>query len=109
MCLCGMLAAEYATLPEAMQEELRRFFDANEVWLAAVLDDGRRNGEFRFGGTAKQRARNLVGALEGAMLIARAYDDGRRFQSAAKQILADLNADPVAACGANGEVMVLPP
>ena len=40
MCLCGMLAAEYTTLPEAMQRELRRFFDANEVWLAAVLERG---------------------------------------------------------------------
>lgn len=107
MCLCGMLAAEYTTLPEPMQEELRRFFDANEVWLAAVLEDGRRNGEFRFGGTAKQRARNVVGALEGAMLVARAYDDGRRFQSAAKQILADLNADPVEPRDTNGEVRAL--
>src|SRR5688572_13631198 len=33
MCLCGMLAAEYATLPSTMQEELRRFFDVNERWL----------------------------------------------------------------------------
>src|SRR6202167_1296118 len=27
MCLCGMLAAEYATLPEPMQEGLKLFFD----------------------------------------------------------------------------------
>src|SRR5271154_4277237 len=30
MCLCGMLAAEYATLPAPMQDGLTRFFDANE-------------------------------------------------------------------------------
>ncbi len=92
LCLCGMLAAEYSTLPAPMQAELRRFFDANEVWLAAVLEDGRRARELAFRGTAKQRARSVLGALEGAMLVARAFDDGRRFQSAAKQILADLSA-----------------
>src|SRR5512133_1734450 len=30
MCLCGMLAAEYATLPKGMQAELKHFFDENE-------------------------------------------------------------------------------
>src|SRR5471030_1051276 len=38
MCLCGMLAAEYQTLPKPMQAAVVRFFDDNEVWLAAVLD-----------------------------------------------------------------------
>jgi TetR/AcrR family transcriptional repressor of nem operon len=90
MCLCGMLAAEYATLPAPMQHELRRFFDANEVWLAAALEEGRRAGEFAFRGPAKQRARSVLGALEGAMLVARTYDDGPRFLNAAKHVLADL-------------------
>jgi TetR/AcrR family transcriptional regulator, transcriptional repressor for nem operon len=93
MCLCGMLAAEYATLPGTMQDELRRFFDANEVWLAAVLERGRAGGELAFRGPAKQRARTVLGAFEGAMLVARTYGDGRRFQSAAKQALADLSVE----------------
>ena len=33
MCLCGMLAAEYETLPEAMQLAVARFFEENERWL----------------------------------------------------------------------------
>jgi TetR/AcrR family transcriptional repressor of nem operon len=93
MCLCGMLAAEYATLPAPMQNQLRSFFDANESWLAGVLDDGRRCGDLAFRGPVLQRARNVIGALEGAMLVARAYDDTRRFRSAAKGILADLYAE----------------
>jgi TetR/AcrR family transcriptional repressor of nem operon len=93
MCLCGMFAAEYATLPAPMRDELRLFFDANEKWLAAVLEDGRRAGELAFRGPAKQRARSVLGALEGAMLVARAYGDGRRFQSAAKQVLTDLSVE----------------
>src|SRR5262245_10371944 len=29
LCLCGVLAAEYATLPAAMQSAIRHFFDVN--------------------------------------------------------------------------------
>src|SRR4051812_20064955 len=41
MCLCGMLAAEYETLPEAMQLAVARFFEENERWLERVLGEGR--------------------------------------------------------------------
>ena len=90
MCLCGMLAAEYATLPGPMQEGLTAFFDANERWLTAVLEDGLRAGTFAFREAAKERARVLLGALEGAMLVARSYGNARRFQTAAASVLADL-------------------
>jgi TetR/AcrR family transcriptional repressor of nem operon len=92
MCLCGMLAAEYATLPAAMQEGLKSFFDANERWLTAVLEDGVRAGLFLFREPTNERARVLLGALEGAMLVARSYGDPHRFQTAATHLLADLNA-----------------
>ncbi len=93
MCLCGMLAAEYATLPGPMQDELRTFFDANETWLATVFEEGRRAGDLRFAGSVRQRARAFVTALEGAMLVARAFEDGRRFQSAARLLLSDLTSE----------------
>src|SRR5579863_9848734 len=48
MCLCGMLAADYATLPKAMKDEVRRFFDANEAWLVEVVESGRVNKEIAF-------------------------------------------------------------
>jgi TetR/AcrR family transcriptional repressor of nem operon len=103
MCLCGMLAAEFATLPAQMQHELRSFFDANEIWLAAVLEKGRHAGDFAFRGPPKQRARIVVSGLEGAMLVACAYRDGRRFRSAAKQILADIRTGSARANGATAE------
>jgi TetR/AcrR family transcriptional repressor of nem operon len=93
MCLCGMFAAEYATLPEPMQGELRRFFDSNEVWLSGVLQQGREAGELYFAEEAHERARVFVGALEGAMLIARSYRDDRRFRAVAEYLLSDLQAD----------------
>jgi TetR/AcrR family transcriptional repressor of nem operon len=90
MCLCGMLAAEYATLPAPMQQGLTLFFDANERWLTGVLEDGLRAGAFLFREPANERARVVLGALEGAMLVARSYGDPHRFQKAAAYVLADL-------------------
>jgi len=94
MCLCGMLAAEHATLPEAMQAQLKVFFDANERWLTTVLEQGCRVGRFAFKERANERARALLGALEGAMLMARSYGDPRRFRAAADCVLADLCKSP---------------
>ena len=91
MCLCGMLAAEYATLPVEMQQGLTAFFDANERWLTATLQRGIRNGVFAFMGSANARARLLLGALEGAMLVARSYGDSGRFRATARHLLAGLD------------------
>jgi len=91
MCLCGMVAAEYATLPKAMQEEIRRFFSVNEEWLTSVIAGGVRAGDLDLrGGAALDAARLLIGALEGAMLVARTYKSVDRFDAAARRLLEDL-------------------
>ena len=90
MCLCGMLAADYLTLPPTMREAVRRFFDANETWLGEALQRGRDKNELAFTGSPVEAAQVLVGALEGAMLLARSYGDAVRFRSAACRLLADL-------------------
>jgi TetR/AcrR family transcriptional regulator, transcriptional repressor for nem operon len=87
LCLCGMLAAEYQTLPRPMLDRVLAFFDENEVWLTRILDAGRDSDELRFAGPAQEAARMIICGLEGAMLIARPYGDIARFQSAAKQLL----------------------
>ena len=87
MCLCGMLAAEHSTLPAPMQRALQVFFDANERWLAGVLETGRRKGELKLAGAAREEARLLVAGLEGALLVARSYDDPRRFQDSAARLI----------------------
>ncbi len=61
MCLCGMLASDYATLPKPMKEGVRRFFDDNEVWLARLLEDGRRARTLRFTGPAGEVA--IIGVV----------------------------------------------
>ena len=87
MCLCGMLAAEHTTLPAPMQRALQAFFDANERWLVGVLEAGRRSGELKLPGGAREEARLLVAGLEGALLVARSYDDEARFRQAAVRLL----------------------
>ena len=91
MCLCGMLAAEYQTLPQPMRDAVISFFDHNEDWLAGVLEQGRTDGSLQFAGSARDTARMIVGGLEGAMLVARPYGDVARFQTAAASLLAGLS------------------
>ena len=88
MCLCGMLAAEYPTLPEPMQAGVRSFIDRNQSWLTAVLEQGTAEGSVHTNGTSADAAMMLLAGLEGAMLVARPYADVERFESAARQLLA---------------------
>jgi TetR/AcrR family transcriptional regulator, transcriptional repressor for nem operon len=92
MCMCGILAAEYQTLPAAMQQEVIRFFDENQRWLAKVLGDGKAKGTLSYSGRAEDVAQGILSTLEGAMLVARPYGDLARFDAAAKQLLSGLSA-----------------
>jgi TetR/AcrR family transcriptional repressor of nem operon len=87
LCLCGMLAAEYATLAEPMRQAIRGFFEANEAWLARLLESGREAGDLTFDGDANEAANALTCTLEGAMLLARSYGDVTRFETAANRVL----------------------
>jgi TetR/AcrR family transcriptional repressor of nem operon len=91
MCLCGMLAAEYQTLPKGMRTGVIVFFDANEQWLERVVDQGQREGTLRVCESPRDLARAIVGALEGAMLVARPYGDIGRFQAAIRPLLGGLS------------------
>ena len=90
MCLCGMLAAEYQTLPEPMREAVLRFFDENEEWLASVLEQGEREGSLKLAAPPGDVARMIVSGLEGAMLVARTYGDLARFRASASRLIGSL-------------------
>jgi TetR/AcrR family transcriptional regulator, transcriptional repressor for nem operon len=92
MCLCGMMAAEYETLPTSMQDAVVKFFNENERWLARVLEQGRKEGTLVFTGPPAETARMIVSGLEGAMLVARPFGDIRRFQDAAGHLLSSLKS-----------------
>ena len=94
MCRCGMLASDFATLEPDIVRELRLSFLDHEVWLTAVFAEGEAAGQLRFEGSAMDEARMLLAALEGAMLLARAYEEPARFATAARRLLAKLKATP---------------
>ncbi len=90
MCLCGMMAADLATLPKSVRAEIRRFFDENEAWLVRVLREGREAGALRLAGSPEVEARLVTTGLEGGMLVARSYGEVRRFEEIADRLLAGL-------------------
>jgi TetR/AcrR family transcriptional regulator, transcriptional repressor for nem operon len=95
MCLCGMLAAEYPTLPDAMRASVVSFFDHNETWLQHVLEQGRGDGSLQFSGSTRDIARMIISCLEGAMLVSRPYGDVPRFQDAAASLVESLTSPSV--------------
>src|SRR6516225_4203060 len=82
MCLCGMLAAEYETLPAPVQDEVRGFFDEQRAWLARVLA-----GERRPPADARRRADVFLAGLEGALLVARTDGSIARFRRIARDLV----------------------
>ena len=87
-----MLAADVTTLDTSVVEDLRRSFEDHEGWLKSVLDEGKNSGSLRFDASPRDEARLLLSSLEGAMLIARTFEDLRRFETSARHLLAKLKA-----------------
>jgi TetR/AcrR family transcriptional repressor of nem operon len=77
-----MLAAEYETLPAAVQGEVRGFFEDQRAWLARVLGGGRRPAA-----DARRRADVFIAGLEGALLIARTDGSMARFRQTSRALI----------------------
>ncbi len=91
MCMCGVLAAEFQTLPDQMRGEVIRFFDENQAWLAKALKQGKADGSLKYRGRAEDVAQGILSTLEGAMLVARPYGDLARFDATRSQLLRGLS------------------
>jgi len=91
MCPYGMLAADSETLDPQNCAELRASFDDLEHWLRRVLLEGRKAGAIAYAGSAQQEARFVLSTLEGAMLVARTYEDPARFGVVARRLLGKLS------------------
>jgi TetR/AcrR family transcriptional regulator, transcriptional repressor for nem operon len=90
MCMCGVLAAEYETLPKPMRTAVIRFFDENEKWLADLLEQGNTDSTLSFTGNAADVAQSILSTLEGAMLVARPCGDLAKFNTTTDRLLASL-------------------
>ena len=87
MCLGGILASEVLTLPEVVQLEVKLFFTQLEEWLIALLINGKASDEFNFKSEPIHTAKIIISLLEGALLMARLFEDAERLTQAKQQIL----------------------
>jgi len=89
VCLFGALAADFRTLPEAMQAELRVFNRELTEWLAQVLAVGRATASLRFVGSPSAKATQLLTTLAGALQVARVHDE-RHYHQIIEQLRLEL-------------------
>lgn len=71
LCVCGMLGAESNSLDDALNAEVKRFFQINLNWLNDVIQDGLTRGSLRSVHDAPDLSETLLSLLEGAMLVGR--------------------------------------
>jgi TetR/AcrR family transcriptional repressor of nem operon len=72
MCLCGIMAAEYADIPQNVRDQVNRFTTVNTRWLAKVLALRHRRTDKK---TLETRALSIFASIQGAQLVARGRDD----------------------------------
>ena len=83
MCLCGMLGAEVAALPEPVASEAKRFFERNIEWLTQLF---RRNDSEAKSEGSRIHALRIIATLEGAMILARTLGDQSVFDDIASGV-----------------------
>ncbi|GAB2944125.1 TetR/AcrR family transcriptional regulator [Hymenobacter coalescens] len=97
VCFFGALAAEFQTLPEAMQQELRILNEELTTWLAGVLAAGRTDGSLHFRGHPLSKAALVLTTLAGALQVARVHGQ-EQFLRIVAQLRAELLEPGQPAC-----------
>ncbi|NER82169.1 MAG: TetR/AcrR family transcriptional regulator [Leptolyngbya sp. SIO1D8] len=75
ICLCAMLAADFAVLPMPVQDEMAVFFDQTEAWLTSLLQQGCDAKIWQCHPSSNQEAKGLIAMMQGAQLLARSAAD----------------------------------
>ena len=86
-CICAMLATEMPTLPDDVGVAVRGHFDDLSGWLAELLADGARAGQFALRGSPPVEALSLMATIHGAMVSSRAWGDTAVFTSIADNLV----------------------
>lgn len=77
LCLCAMLGAEKAVLPESVLPQIQAFFIRNLVWLSHVaVTHGCSYSEDEI----HKRASCLLATLEGALIVSQTLEDDESFE-----------------------------
>ncbi|MBX2853559.1 MAG: TetR/AcrR family transcriptional regulator [Rhodobacteraceae bacterium] len=87
LCLCGMLAAEHATLSEQMQTAVTDFFGNHIDWLEIVLREGLMSGRLQFEGNPRRHAKMILATMQGGLLVAKAQGSTENLESLTEHLL----------------------
>ena len=71
----GVLEAEYTTLPDSMRGEVRALASEIHGWIARTLRQGADARDLSFRGDADDQALAVGAAVQGALLISRAFGE----------------------------------
>jgi len=71
--MVGALAVDYDELSEDIKDANDRFMKDSLNWLTKVMETGREQEEFSFGGDAKNKALSILATIQGARQMARAH------------------------------------
>ncbi len=80
VCMCGMLTADFNSVPDSVRTALQTFYRQHETWLSKVFAEGARDGTLKSSGDPHADARALFAALQGALLASRLFQAPDRVQ-----------------------------
>lgn len=86
-CPIGMLGAEVETLGSASVALIQRFRKKNESFLNEVLQQGLKEGQFKFTGDTADTAALIFVLLEGEILLARSTGGIKDFARVSEQLV----------------------
>ena len=89
VCLIGSMEAEFNSIPEALQEEVKALHKEMLKWFETTLDEGREAGVFQFNGESANKSALIGSSLQGALQMARALGT-KKFRDVIEQIKLDL-------------------
>jgi len=96
ICVFGVLGAEFNALPPRMQVAYGELLEAQQKWLARVLERGRDRGVFTFTTTPEEEALIVASTVQGALQLARASRHPERFDAVVAAIETRLGLRPAA-------------
>lgn len=93
ICLCGMLAADFASLSDRAREAVQSFYRTHERWLGKVVADGQLDGSLEWAGNPEAAGRYLFAAFQGALMSSRLFQTPGRLLDVVTSMRVNAGAD----------------
>jgi TetR/AcrR family transcriptional repressor of nem operon len=93
VCLCGMLAADFASLSDRARQAVQSFYRTHERWLSKVVADGQRDGTLEWNGDPDAAGRYLFAAFQGALMSSRLFQTPSRLHDVVESMRVDPRPD----------------